>query len=255
MASEPTTQSTRDPSAVRLYSPRVLAAYFILGSLPVGACLYGLNLARRGDRRMGYILFVTSALSLITLAAAVGRGYNPFLWNLLAILLGIGIFRMERHPYKTAIDAGATAARWWPPMLGVLALILVMGLVWPEDKVVFGPKEEIYYEKGATEADARRLGSALRSFGLFDGRQRASVVISRGGHGVAACFVVGHDAWKDSAALRYFQDVRSYLTTGPFSDAPLEVRLCDNRLRTKAVISQPTAHDQVPPVTRKQSAR
>jgi hypothetical protein len=219
----------------------VLAAYFIVGTLPIGMCLYGLNVARRGGRWIGYTLFVMSALSLVLLLVVAARGQHPSwrILSLLSILVGIGVLRMETGPFKRAIAKGATSARWWPPIVPVLLLIVLMALVSPADKVVFGPKEEIYYENGATEADARRLGSALQSLQFFDGHSSASVLVTRTPAGLAVCFVAGEGVWNDPEALAYFQELRRQLTTRPHAYVPLEVRLCDSSGRTKRVIGPP----------------
>jgi hypothetical protein len=135
----------------------------------------------------------------------------------------------------------AGGVRWLGVLLflGVVLVILITALVWPEPgKVTFGPEEEIYYEHGATEADARRLGSALQTIGYFDGHQRASVVVSRSGTRLAACFVVADDAWNDSSIVQAYQDMRAELTIGPFADTPLEVRLCDVWLKPQVVIAK-----------------
>lgn len=57
----------------RFYPPGVIAAYCIL-SLPVGLCLYGLNIARRGGRVMGYSMAGTAVLTFWGMFAAGAMG-------------------------------------------------------------------------------------------------------------------------------------------------------------------------------------
>ena len=64
----------------------------------------------------------------------------------------------------------------------LLTLVIVSAVAFvvvEEDKVVFGPNEAIYYEGGATETDARRLGSFLQESGFFDGTMNADVWLAK----------------------------------------------------------------------------
>lgn len=118
-------------SGVKLYSPGVLAAYFILGNLPVGMALYALNVARRGDRWIGYLLFFMSAATLLALLLAAAGGSSLRTWRLLALFVGLGIWQIETPAYRQAIRRGAKPAQWWPPLLAVLALAIVVWLLVP----------------------------------------------------------------------------------------------------------------------------
>jgi hypothetical protein len=125
--------STDTPAlpGVRLYHPGVLAAYFLLGNLPIGMALYALNLARRGDRWIGYVLFFMSATALLALLLAGIAGTDLRPWRLLAVLVGLGVWQIETPAYRNAIRRGATPASWWPPLLAVLALALIVWLLQP----------------------------------------------------------------------------------------------------------------------------
>ena len=65
--SEPPTRGD-DFVGKQLYTPEVLLTYFALGGLPCGLFLYGLNVARRGQQWVGYLL---SALALVTFTLLV----------------------------------------------------------------------------------------------------------------------------------------------------------------------------------------
>ena len=118
-------------SGVTLYSPGVLAAYFILGNLPIGMALYALNVARRGDRWIGYLLFCMAAVTLLVLLSAAAGGTRLRTLQLLAVLVGLGIWQIETPPYRRAIRSGATRARWWPPLVAVVALQLAVRFLLP----------------------------------------------------------------------------------------------------------------------------
>jgi hypothetical protein len=130
-------QSALDRSATpqelqgrRFYSPEVIAAYCILLSLPVGLYLYGLNIARRGDRVMGYSM---AGISVITFVGgmfavdAMGATMSPY--RFLGIFVAIGLLNMEDAPYRAALLRGGTRARWWPPLLWVIGSFLVGAIV------------------------------------------------------------------------------------------------------------------------------
>jgi hypothetical protein len=114
-----------------LYQPGVLVAYFVLGNLPIGMALYALNVARRGDRAFGYLLFGASALALILLILAAIAGRNLRAWTLIALVIGVAVFSMEQRPYRTAVQRGAKPARWWPPLLGVVAMMIALAALLP----------------------------------------------------------------------------------------------------------------------------
>jgi hypothetical protein len=133
MSDELPSNEERALSGVRLYSPGVLAAYFVLGNVPIGMALYGLNVARRGERWIGYVLLASSLLALVLLGLAAMTGRNLRGWSLLALVLGLGVWQTERGPYRRALRRGATTARWWPPLLAVLALLVALLLLVPEN--------------------------------------------------------------------------------------------------------------------------
>jgi hypothetical protein len=133
MSSEPVPSADRSLAGVKLYSPGVLAAYFILGNVPIGTALYGLNVARRGDRLIGYVLLGASLLTLVLLCLAALAGRNLRGWGLLALVMGLGVWRVERGPYRRALQSGAGRARWWPPLIAVFGLLGALVLLLPEE--------------------------------------------------------------------------------------------------------------------------
>lgn len=133
MSDELLSKGDRTLSGVRLYSPGVLAAYFILGNVPIGMALYGLNVARRGDRWLGYAVLGSSLLALVLLFLAALAGRNLRGWNLVALVLGLGVWQIERGPYGRALRSGATPAKWWPPLIAVVALLVALVMLVPEE--------------------------------------------------------------------------------------------------------------------------
>ena len=120
----------------RFYSPDVIALYCTF-SLPVGFGLYGLNEARRGRRPKGYLLAgLCGAVLLAEIAAASSGGHGSAFGN---VFFGIGLLRMEGGPYRRALLQGGVGARWWPPLVWILALTVLTGIL----SAIFGPAPNV----------------------------------------------------------------------------------------------------------------
>jgi hypothetical protein len=125
-----------DLSGRRLYQPGLLFVYFVLGGLPLGCFAYGLNLTRRGQRVMGTALWVVASAAFTALVIGAAAGTAVPSMGILSVLVGIGVLQLETKPYKRAVAQGAVPAKWWPPMVGALGIILLvvvlMTLAMPE---------------------------------------------------------------------------------------------------------------------------
>ena len=121
---------------MRFYRPGVIAVYCAL-SLPVGLCLYGLNVARRGSRVIGYTILGTSLVALVGIVLVGILGGRVSRIGLLSIILAIGLQKMEVGPYQQALSRGGRTARWWPPLLWILGALIVALMIW----AIFVPDE------------------------------------------------------------------------------------------------------------------
>jgi hypothetical protein len=121
----------------QLYKPGVLAAYIVLSGLPVGLLLYGINLARRGQRWMGRMVWALAGVLLALVLVAVGVGSRVSGLGLLSIPVAIWVYATERKHYELALQKGARPAKWWPPLFLVLGFIFVLGLT----AVLFAPED------------------------------------------------------------------------------------------------------------------
>ncbi len=111
----------------QFYSPATIGAYCILTSFLVGIALYAVNLTRRGEVWMGRLLIGLVAIIGVGLTIAEFLGRNAFgraFW-LLSILVALALVQMEKGPFKRALANGATRAKWWPPLLWVILLVVV----------------------------------------------------------------------------------------------------------------------------------
>ncbi|MFH1700005.1 MAG: hypothetical protein ABIE07_05395 [Candidatus Zixiibacteriota bacterium] len=109
---------------VRLYNPMVILTYYVLGGLPLGSLLYGINLSRRGNRVMGNILTILFGLTYILILILIAKRINVITLRLLSIFIGINVMKIEWNPYKEAIDKGAIPAKWWHPLLVAFAIFI-----------------------------------------------------------------------------------------------------------------------------------
>ena len=113
-----------------LYSPGAVAAYSLLGGLPLGCVLYGLNVARRGSRIMGTALSLLGAASyLFMLVATALGGESLAIYSFLGIFGAIGFYKLESGSFRQALNRGAVKASWWPPLLLALFSWVLIAIV------------------------------------------------------------------------------------------------------------------------------
>src|SRR5690348_5218979 len=96
----------------RLYPPGMLAAYTILGNVPLGLILYGLNIMTRGNRLYGKIMIGSGILSGIWFLAFILAPHARHESNMLvmvSLICGMSIYKFESQPYPKAIAAGASS--------------------------------------------------------------------------------------------------------------------------------------------------
>jgi len=112
------------------YSPAQLVVFMVL-SLGIGIFLYGQNLRRRGLRARGVAVMVSGlAIYIAKIARIAMAAFGPEFLGVyfVAILCGIVIYRTEREPVRAAVSDGAVMARWWPPVVWVLATPFLVAL-------------------------------------------------------------------------------------------------------------------------------
>lgn len=115
------------PSATRLYSPTVVTLYTLL-TLPIGLSLHGVNAYRRG-RRLAGLMWLAGALVFISVAILPSGPAPPGMTLGLSILLAGGLWKAEDRRWKRDQESGASAARWWPPLLIAAVVLFGIGVV------------------------------------------------------------------------------------------------------------------------------
>ena len=97
-------------------------------------------------------------------------------------------------------------------------------------RVLIGNRDEVYYFGSATEADAQRLGQALKGIGFF-ADIGASVVVSKG-DGTAIWFVTNEGFWDKPEAIAGFKRVARQVAAS-VGGLPIQVRLLNSEMETK----------------------
>ena len=105
-----------------LYGPGVLAGYSLLNP-SFGTLLYGMNLLRRDEAVKGISFIVVSCLFVIISIFLFAPGnQKTFFIN---TLVALSLYQSERPKFDAAIRNGFRRARWWPPLIGIVVLLVI----------------------------------------------------------------------------------------------------------------------------------
>jgi hypothetical protein len=108
-----------------LYSPGALAGYSLL-SPSIGTILYGMNLCRRDEHLKGRFFIALSFIFIFLSIFFAKRGHQTlFLYD---ILVASSLYQLEKTLFDRAMRNGFLRARWWPPLIGILILLIIAWL-------------------------------------------------------------------------------------------------------------------------------
>lgn len=118
----------------------------------------------------------------------------------------------------------------------VLAILLAFGLACNQygEKLEFNGGE-LYYTKNVTEAEAKKLGEYLVKEGFYDGKMK-TVQLDKEGGTYQFRMVVIEEKRNDESTLEIFKTFASQISKDVFADAPVEIHVCDENLKTLKVI-------------------
>jgi hypothetical protein len=238
--------------AYKLWSPGAIGVVAFLSG-PAGALLMmAINYARLGKRSAAWS---TAAATLVVSAGVLAVAFIVPENNPAGLLIGLPVFLgiwmsarlLQGELYDAHLSGGGAAASGWSAFgMGVLGIVVivavgaVIGVV--EEfglgnrfgaRVDFGNKQEVYFTRGATEADAHALGGVLRQAGFFDGQAPASVQVARDGEQMIVAFVVQPWALNDVQIQREFRDLGQQASAQAFAGRRVEVWLCDEFFEAK----------------------
>lgn len=94
----------------------------------------------------------------------------------------------------------------------------------------------LFYTPAVTETDAKKLGDYLNGLRFFDGAEK-SAQIDKQGEKYEFRFPVKKEFENDEAFLANSKQTCKELSAQVFGGAPVEVHLCDNKLKTLRVVT------------------
>ena len=244
----PTAAPTSPAPTYKLYSPGQIGLAAFLGTPLAAAILVYRDLKRLGDplrARNALLLGLgTTAMLMVlafTLPDAIGRPlpgiFAVAYWQLAKGQVGP---RFQAH----LVARGAKESGWAAAgvallvAVGVAAVIVPIALFAPDTAphVDFGAEQIVYFEKGATEADARQLGEALKEQGFFAGKSGKDVYVEKTSDGVLVSFIVSDGAWDRTEIIAGFTVLRDELQASAFKGRHVAIGLCDDWKRVKKTI-------------------
>ncbi len=99
-------------------------------------------------------------------------------------------------------------------------------------KLKLSDKESVYYGGEANEADAQRLGAALKETGYFSGERTVDVLLRREGGQTRVSFVVQDGSWDKPDIAAQFQVLGAGLKSAVGGQS-YTLRLVDDALNVK----------------------
>ena len=229
-----------------LYAVGHIATATFLGSPLAGCILMALNYRRIDPDKSVLTIILGVLVTGIVLAFAFVLPDNFPNAVLPAAYTGAIAWVAEKKQgpaIRAAAAAGEPKASHWRAVgIGLATLIPVMLVLFavvfslPEDKVTFGPEQqqEIYFEEGATEQDARKLYAALSESKVFVD-QPASAHIKREKHGWLVTLIVADGTWNDPETLAFFETLAAELRVTLGGD-PVRIALANEYLIVKKTV-------------------
>ena len=222
-----------------------------LGSPLAGAIAMALNYRRSGNRRAArkaVLWGIVGTAALIAVSFLLPQSFHATPIALASILsmrqLAKSLQGAMLQQHKAA--GGITASMWRSAGLGLLVLAAVAVVlfaaiavdVWIFEPMRMGTRveitahEEIYYSGTATEADARKLGEALKQIGWFGSTAEKTVLLEKKPTGTVISLVVGPAAWQDPNAHTVLAELADELAPA-IGGKPITMRFVDVELQTQ----------------------
>lgn len=229
-----------------LYAVGHIATATFLGSPLAGCILMALNYRRIDPDKSVLTIILGILVTGIVLVFAFVLPDNFPNAVLPAAYTGAMAWVAEKKQgsaIRAATAAGEPKASHWRAVgIGLATLIplvlVLFAIVFslPEDKVTFGPnqQQEVYFEEGATEQDARKLYAVLAESKVF-GDQPATAYLKREKSGWLVTLVVADGAWNDPDVVGFFEALAAELS-GTLGGAPVTIALANELVAVKKTV-------------------
>jgi hypothetical protein len=94
---------------------------------------------------------------------------------------------------------------------------------------------EVYYTDKVTEAEAKKLGEYLVKEEFFDGKPK-TVQLDKAGSTYQFRMVVQKEKQNDEGTIELMKTFAGQISADVFNDAPTELHICDESLKTVRVV-------------------
>ena len=233
---EPITAPYEQPPNYRLYTPDVVGGASFLGGALAGGILLYLNSKQLKDGKGSQAIVVGLAIT----AATIGLAYilpNGFP----GAVLGAGALGAMRA-YAMSIQGmavkehlslgGRKGSGWKAAGVVLLSCMLVLGTIFGGVYLTTPPgfhlgKDEVLYQGGAKESEARALAEELKKIGYFSD-SGASVYLTRKGAELHVGMVLQDGAWDSSETCEAFRALTPEISKTAFGGAPVVIELMND---------------------------
>jgi hypothetical protein len=202
-----------------LFSPNVIACAAFLATPLAGAGLLSCNLhrtKRHTEAKAMAVGGVVLTLAMIALAVFTSIPQAALSGATIGAAISLRSYAAKAFPEPRA-NASAVSAI----LISLAALVVTLGCIFvfsvlePESKVSFPDNVSAYYENGATEYDARRVGEFLIHAKYLEKDTEVRVSRERPGR-VRLSFSVREGLWNDAALVADFQTLANRLANEVF---------------------------------------
>jgi hypothetical protein len=246
-ASDESSQPT-DPApgkarpAYRLASPGQIGWAAFLGGPLSGLLLMGRNYTKIGKGIAGWVTITTGALltaAVVAIGVTVSETNNRGNW-VSAILLWLGTYYAARQFQGRMFEdhrgrGGRPASGWTVAGFILLGITLTLGFAlgvaaiyefgFGDQRLQVSSLEEVYYDRGITEFEARTLAGVLQEQQFFDGASEKSVMLRKSGEEYVVSFVL-LSGFDDPDVNQYYREMAGEVSHA-FGGRPVRVELCD----------------------------
>ena len=235
--------------AYKLYSPGQVGLASFLGTPLAGGFLAFQDWRRLGEpakARHALLLAVGATGVGIALAFVLPDSVSRPLPGIVAVSYWMAIKAELAARFEAHVKArGGKESGWKAAGVGLLGMAAVLAVLVPvflaagptDPHVSFGADQTVFFEKGATEADARALGQALQALGFFDGKSGKDVYLEGEGAGVSVGFILPKEgAWDEPGMIQGFEQLRGELQQDAFAGRHVSIRLCNEWIMTKRTL-------------------